>query len=359
MRVGLVLGAGGVTGGSWLTGALHALVEETGWDPGSADVVVGTSAGSVVGTIVAAGGVPPWFMVAHSAGEVFDGLYDRQGRPTAEADRTGGASYRLHRGLPVPGPGSWRLALGALRRPSRHPLTAVLAGWAPAGVISTDPLRAIVRSAVPEGWGAHPELWIMACDYATGRRVAFGRDDAPEADLADAVAASCAIPGFYRPVRIGARRYVDGGVCSVSNLDVVADAGLDLVICLNPSSSRTPNGGASGAMRAANGRRLGHEARKVRAAGTEVVLVQPTREDLAVMGPNPMSRARRNEVIQTAMRTTAEALRAADLRARLRELPPAPEHVRRRPPGPASEWPSFDEIAAARWAERGPTRRAA
>src|SRR5256885_1671116 len=59
MKVGLVLGAGGVTGGAWLTGALYALVEETGWDPGSADVVVGTSAGSGIGTIVAAGGGPP------------------------------------------------------------------------------------------------------------------------------------------------------------------------------------------------------------------------------------------------------------------------------------------------------------
>src|SRR3954469_1639460 len=308
MRVGLVLGAGGVTGGSWLTGALHALVEETGWDPGSADIVVGTSAGSVVGTIIAAGGIPPWFMVAHSAGEVFDGLYDRQGRPTAEADRSGGATYRLHRGLPFPGPGSLRLAVSTLLAPSRHPLAAVLAGWAPPGVVSTEPLRRIVRSAVPEGWGAHPALWVVGCDYATGRRVAFGRPGAPAADLADAVAASCAIPGFYRPVRIGGRRYVDGGVCSVSNLDVLAGEGLDLVICLNPTSSRTPNGGPMGAMRAANGRRLGHEARKLRAAGTEVVLVQPTREDLAVMGNNPMGRGRRNEVIETSIRTTTAAL---------------------------------------------------
>src|SRR5919206_3124458 len=107
MKVGLVLGAGGVTGGAWLTGALYALVEQTGWDPGSADVVVGTSAGSVIGTIVAAGGVPPWFMVAHSAGEVFDGLVDRQGRPAAEADRSAGATFHLHRGWPHLLPGSF------------------------------------------------------------------------------------------------------------------------------------------------------------------------------------------------------------------------------------------------------------
>src|SRR3954447_22914216 len=337
MRVGLVLGAGGVTGGAWLTGALYALVEETGWDPGSADVVVGTSAGSVIGTIVAAGGVPPWFMVAHSAGEVFEGLNDRQGRPAAEADRSGGASFRLHRALPYLGPGSLKLGLSTLRAPGRHPLTALLAGWAPRGLVSTEPLKQIVRSAVPEGWGAHPELWIMGCDYASGRRVAFGREGAPPADLADAVAASCAIPGFYRPVTIGGRRYVDGGVCSVSNLDILAGEDLDLVICLNPASSRTPNGGPMGAVRAANGRRLGHEARKLRAAGTEVVLVQPGREDLVVMGDNPMSRSRRHEVIETAIRTTAAALADAEIGGPLRDLPLGADHVRSRPPGPPSE----------------------
>src|SRR5439155_1642114 len=78
----------------------------------------------------------------------------------------------------------------------------------------TEPLRRLVRSAVPAGWGAHPRLWLMACDYVTGRRVAFGREDAPPADLADAAAASCAIPGFYRPVQIGGRRSLDGGVGS-------------------------------------------------------------------------------------------------------------------------------------------------
>src|SRR4051812_7905347 len=349
MKVGLVLDAGGVTGGAWLTGVLPALVDEIGWDPGSADVVVGTSAGAMIGTLVAAGGIPPWFMRAHSAGEVFDGLLDRQGNPASEANRSAGAEFRVERALPKPGPGSWRAAAATLRNPLRHAPTAVLMPWLPAGLVSTEPLKQIVRSAVPEGWGAHPRLWVMACDYATGRRVAFGRDGAPPADLADAAAASCAIPGFYHPVEIGGRRYVDGGVCSLSNLDVVAREGLDLVICLNPGSSRAPGGGPRGAMRAAAGRRLGHEARKLRERGTEVVLVQPAAEDLAAMGPNPMSRARRHATIETAMRTTAAALRHPEGAARLRAPPPGAEHVRRRPDGPASDWPSFDEVAAARW----------
>src|SRR3954453_1921213 len=109
-RVGLVLGAGGVLGGAWITGGLHALASETGWDPGSAERIVGTSAGSMMGSLVA-GGVPPWFMVAHSAGEVFEGLEGSDGRPAKDADRSAGAVFKLHRGFPALGPGSLGMAL--------------------------------------------------------------------------------------------------------------------------------------------------------------------------------------------------------------------------------------------------------
>jgi NTE family protein len=51
MKVGLVLGAGGVLGGAWLTGGLDALARHTGWDPASADYIVGTSAGSMMGSL--------------------------------------------------------------------------------------------------------------------------------------------------------------------------------------------------------------------------------------------------------------------------------------------------------------------
>ena len=67
MKVGLVLGAGGVQGGAWLTGGLDALADATGWDPAKADAVVGTSAGSMIGSLIAAG-LPPWFLVAGIVG---------------------------------------------------------------------------------------------------------------------------------------------------------------------------------------------------------------------------------------------------------------------------------------------------
>ena len=347
MRVGLVLGAGGVQGGAWLTGGLDALASTTGWDPATADVVVGTSAGSVISSLCVAG-IPPWFMVAHSAGETFEGVTDARGRPASEADRSGGARYQLAKAWPPIGPGSWSLAMRSLRSPHRMSPGAAFAGWAPRGFISTEPLKEIIRSAVPSGWTEHPNHWAVACDYATGRRVAFGREGSPKADLADAVAASCAIPGFYHPVEIAGRRYVDGGIYSTSNLDLVRDEHLDLVICLNPTSSLHPARAWNPVerfgklMRNAAGRRLGSEAKKVRAGGAEVILIQPTAEDLAVIGPNLMSSKDRNPVIQTAQRTVAAQL--AEHRDALAELPPGDERRVRRPPGDPATWPRLDEI---------------
>ncbi|HTX33238.1 MAG TPA: patatin-like phospholipase family protein [Solirubrobacteraceae bacterium] len=353
-RVGLVLGAGGVLGGAWLTGALHAIASETGWDPGSADHIVGTSAGSMIGALVASG-VPPWFMVAHSAGETFEGVTDARGGSAADADRSAGATFKIDRaGLGI-GPGSLRLGVASLTHPFRYTPMAVLSGWLPRGIISTEPLKDTVRRACADDWAPHPNYWAMAVDYRTGRRVALGRSGSPPAKLPDAVAASCAIPGFYCSVEIGGRRYVDGGVYSPSNLDVLRAEPLDLVLALNPMSSRDPGTPRSLAQRAAfsmrqaNGRRLGHEAKRLREAGIEVHLLQPTGRDLGVMGGNLMSSKRRHEVIEMAIETTTDALRHSELAARLAELPAGDPRLVHRPPGPPSSWPDFRAAARERW----------
>jgi NTE family protein len=348
VKVGLVLGAGGVQGGAWLTGGLDALAQQTGWDPASAERIVGTSAGAMLAGLLASG-VPPWFMVAHSSGETFDGLLDAEGRPAAAADRSGGAVFRLHRGPPPFGPGSLPLAIRSLLRPTRYTPTAALSGWLPRGFIDNEPLKDQIRRVAPRGWAPHPGLWIVACDYATGRRVAFGRPEAPPAALADAVAASCAIPGFYHPVEIDGRRYVDGGIYSTSNLDILRDEELDLVICLNPTSSLhpiralDPREWGSLLMRRASGRRLGSEAKRLRARGVPVVLVQPTGEDLQTMSRNLMSTRNRNRVIEVARRTVAEQLAEPGNRELLAALPPGARERIERPAGPPSSWPTLLE----------------
>jgi len=354
LRVGLVLGAGGILGGAWLVGALHAIASETGWDPGSADYIVGTSAGSMVGALLACG-VPPWFMVAHSAGERLEGLSDARGEATAAADRSAGATFRLDRSGLALGPGSWRLALASLARPYRYSPAAVIAGWLPRGIVSTEPLKDTVRRACADDWAPHPNYWAMAVDYTTGRRVAFGRAGSPPAQLPDAVAASCAIPGFYRCVEIDGRPYVDGGVRSTSNLDVLGREPLDLVLALNPTSSlhvgapRTIAERVAVELRQACGRRLGSEAKRLRAAGIDVVLIQPTVHDLDAIGSNLMSSRRRHHVTETAVRTVTEHLRNSPLGAQLAKLPASDPRLVHRPAGPPSSWPDFRTAASERW----------
>jgi len=347
MRVGLVLGAGGIQGGAWLTGALEALATETGWDPMEAKRIVGTSAGSMIGTIVASG-TPIWFMVAHSAGETIPGLTDAQGRPASEADRSAGAIFRPAKAWPPIGPGSWPLALRSATKPRRYPPAMLAAGWLPRGFISTKPLKDIVHRSSGSGWSPHDGLRIVACDYATGRRVVFGRPGAPKAELADAVAASCAIPGFYHPVEIDGRRYVDGGMYSTSNLDVLRDAHMDLVICLNPTSSLHPTRAwnplewADRAIRGATGRRLGSEAKTMRQRGTGVVLIQPLADDLNAMGRNLMSRANQHRTIEVAIETVKRQLAEPQNEALLAQLPAALRQEKiRRPDGPPEEWPAM------------------
>jgi NTE family protein len=240
----------------------------------------------------------------------------------------------------------------------------MVAGWVPSGFVSTDSLKETVYRAVPGDWVEHPNYWAVACDYESGRRTPFGRLGSPRAHIADAVAASCAIPGFYRPVKIGRRRYVDGGVCSVSNLDLVAGRGLDLVICLNPLTSsyegrargRGLTGAASGAVsgaldfipsltRRASRARLEREERKLRRFGTEVVIIEPIAEDHATMGRNWMSAERRQDVIDAAEETVAQQLNRPEIRELLQGLPKGEPHKIGRPSGPPSTWPELRSTA--------------
>ncbi len=331
-------------GGAWEVGALQALAAETGWDPATADIIVGTSAGAMIGALLA-GGVPPWFMVARSAGEDPDGHQDRLGRAFTEAERSAGAVFRLDTGIPRLMLGSPEAALGAIRSPKGRSAIQLIAGWLPWGLISTQPLKDTIRRAVPEGWAGHKNLWITAWDYAAGRRVVFGRKGAPQADLADAVAASCAIPGFYRPVRINKRLYVDGGVSSGSNMDVLSGQGVDLVICLSPMSSphrgrdRWPHEMVATALRDEIGRQVGKEAGRLRGEGIKVVILQPLGADIRVMGVNPMSTRRRHEVVETAVETVGEQLRARVNRELLKDLPKTSAGLIRRRPAPAAGAP--------------------
>jgi NTE family protein len=255
-----------------------------------------------------------------------------------------GSELRLHWSFPRPVLGSPGLALRSLREPWKYGPAGIIA-WLPQGVISTQPLKAVIRQVIPRGWAPHPNLWIVAIDYESGERVVLGRDGAPPADLADAVAASCAIPGFYHPVVIDGRRYVDGGMFSAANLDLIGDSDADVVICLNPMSSRhrggllSPTGPIASLFRGDNRHVIEREAAMLRHGGRRVFVVQPTAEDIRVMGFNYMSRRGLDRVAATAFRTTSDALDGTELGRLLRSLPRGAKVRVRRPDSDPSTWP--------------------
>jgi NTE family protein len=308
MEVGLVLGGGGVVGAAWMVGALQALEEETGFRAEHAKRVLGTSAGSLVGAFAAAG-VCPQEMAESAVGAAgrLVGSYRDAGRPPLAS-------------------GSPSLAASMLRRQRDRSATALLMGLLPRGVVNTEPIRRLVEKVLGSDWPLSPSLRVVACDYASGQRVTFGSDWAPHSTVGSAVAASCAIPAFFRPVAIGERNYVDGGIHSHSNLDMIAAEQLDLVICLSPLSSRVTVRSTTMLERLAAARRrrsaaiLAREARTLERRGIALIMLEPGLDDLRAMGVNPMARDRADRVIETARASVARTLRRMPLAA---ELPAA------------------------------------
>lgn len=78
------------------------------------------------------------------------------------------------------------------------------------------------------------ELYICAMNLDTAEQVVFGHDTDTSATISQAIQASTALPGFYRPARLGGIDYVDGGVRRTANIDVAIEHGADLIICYNP-----------------------------------------------------------------------------------------------------------------------------
>ena len=307
-RTGVVLGAGGVLGAAWTIGALAALQDERGQDPREAEVLVGTSAGSVLAAFLGCGiGVD--VLLDHQRGIVNAEAPDISYDP----DRDGGGALPP---LPRPGIGSPRGLLSSALQPWKVTPMGALSAVLPQGRGSLAPIGTLVDAVCPKGaWAAHPQTWVVAMDYDSGRRVVFGRDGSPHAGLRDAVMSSCAIPGWYAPVRIGGRRYVDGGACSPTSVDLAAGLGLDELVVLSPMTSLEYDRPTTVASRLERRfrrlvtKRLVGEVKKVAATGTRVTVLGPGPEDLAVIGANLMDPSRREQVLETSLRTSAAALR--------------------------------------------------
>jgi len=311
---GLVLGAGGVLGAAWMTGALAGLSDRLPCAAADVDLIVGTSAGSVLAAVLRCR-APFEEMVAWQRGQATGLLRES-------------AALAAHDG-PLPPLPRWRfgsvpLAWTALITPYRVPPWVAASAWLPHGRGQHAALRSLVTGlqvasgGPPSSWWADGRTWIAAVDYDTGQRVLFGRDGAPAAALPDAVVASCSIPGWYEPAVIGGRRYVDGGVRSMTSLDVLADSDVQDVYVLAPMASTEPDHPLRPHLRMERRLRqvltviLVRQAKVLAARGKRVTVLTPGPRDLAAMGINLMDPRRRQDVLELSFRTSAEALAALD-----------------------------------------------
>jgi NTE family protein len=273
----LVLGAGGTLGEAWMRGLLSGLSTASGLDFRGCEYLLGTSAGSIVATVLASG------------------------RELEAGDRAarewGAAAERAPSGV-------GRLARAALRTGTvaASPLApAAFASLAPAGRLA----RATALAATPrprrrldrlagylDGLGAEFDggLRIAAVDRGSGARVLFGAPAAPEAAVRDAALASCAVPWLFAPVTIGGRDYVDGGVWSPVNLDAAPGGRGAHVLCLAPLA-------AGGPLRAVTLAALTAEQAALIARGMRVRVVGPDAGSAGAIGRRYMDASRVEEVL--------------------------------------------------------------
>ncbi|MBI2339157.1 MAG: patatin-like phospholipase family protein [Deltaproteobacteria bacterium] len=114
----------------------------------------------------------------------------------------------------------------------------------PSGVFDNRPLESYLRANMKKNRMTNNfrvlkkmsgrSLYIAAMDLDTAERVIFGPDEKNDVTISEAIQASTAIPGFYKPARIKGVDYVDGGVRKTANVDIAFEKGADLVICYNP-----------------------------------------------------------------------------------------------------------------------------
>ncbi|HUO48417.1 MAG TPA: patatin-like phospholipase family protein [Acidimicrobiales bacterium] len=289
--VALVLGAGGAVGGAYHAGALAALSGATGWDPRSAGLIVGTSAGASTAASLRAGLAADDLLARVTGRSLSDEgatlVGDDHGpRRHADLGDPEAPDAPRPRWWFVP-QAPWLLGPAFLRAgPPRWGVA--LAGMAPSGRLTTTAIGDRVRAEMGAGvrWPAEP-TWVVAYRTRDARRVVFGRDDVEVADLAQAVEASSAVPARFAPVRAASGRYLDGAVFSPTNADLVAGLGFDLVVVSSPMTAteeclgnRTDLGERT---RAWFGRLLAREVAAVEAKGTRVLVLQPGPTEMAAI----------------------------------------------------------------------------
>jgi NTE family protein len=319
--VGLVLGGGGITGHAFHAGVLAALDEVLGFDARSASIIVGTSAGSTAGALIRAG-LRGDDLAARASGEPpspdIAEVLERYGPPIDVS------SLPKPRGLSLGRPSAPGRLLNAMRRPWGNRVGTIAGALMAEGEVPSQIVSDPIDRMFGGRWPDQP-LWVCAVRLNDGTRVVFRAADAEGGagvTVGTAVAASCAVPGWYRPVVVGDVRFVDGGLWSPTNADTLVGEALDAVIISSPMSAvpRAARRRRDGIARQFLRRYLMGEVAALRRSGVPALVIEPTAGDMAEMGSDVLDPVRRAPVTKQVRASAVARLRDGDLALRVKEM---------------------------------------
>ncbi|WP_187776487.1 patatin-like phospholipase family protein [Antrihabitans cavernicola] len=249
MSWALVLAGGGLTGLAWEAGVVNALVD-SGIDLRSADLAIGTSAGSIVGSLLF-GGVEPAEMKKHIA-DPDNSPLNISGQPNTDGDPMANlqvfARWSAVKYMDT-------TAAQAIAEAASRAKTMTEAAW-------TGLFEEIIG---PLTWS--PQLRIVSIDAASGERKFWSNDDG--AQLVRIVPSSCAVPGIFPPVEANGSHYVDGGLWSNTSADYLLEHRVDKALLISPLGG---DGDWAGLFA---DRATDREIEQLNAAGIETVLLRP------------------------------------------------------------------------------------
>lgn len=277
-KTALILGGGGALGISWLTGVLAGL-QRAGVDVTGADLLVGTSAGSVVASQIA-------------QGQTLESLVERN----MDASPDGiAASMDFDVQTLVSIFQKW----AAFPEVTEKDCAEIGAMALASKTVSEDAWVTSFEELIDPDWPADRNLLLTTVDAESGKFRAWSKDDGIE--IRRAVASSCAVPGMFPCVSHDGHRYQDGGVRSGTSADLAKSYDIVLIVA--------PIGSGTASIDPLLGRQARAEAEALRAGGANVELVFPDAQAMEAIGPNRMDGSRRPITVEAGLRQGAELAR--------------------------------------------------
>jgi predicted acylesterase/phospholipase RssA len=326
-KIALVCAGGGVTGALYEIGCLKALDETLDLDLTCLDFYVGVSGGAFVASLLASG-----FGPGEIYREITTGGGSPFGVPAAAIFRLGVSEY-ARRALRLPA-AALKAAQALFSGDTSAPRDVLLPFLEviPPGFLDNSGVEEFLRnllvrfSKTNDFEELRTPLRIIAVDLDRGETVAFGDRKHRSVTISEAVQASTALPGLYRPVRLQGRDYVDGGVTKTAHINLAIRQGADLVICINPlvpilnGAPRTSLGPLSGhgldtvlgqVLRIMIHGRFEYGMDRYRREHPEVdiLLIEPTRDDLTMFRYDIMRYSARRALTRHGRASALDALR--------------------------------------------------